>query len=507
MSAGQGTTVTISGSNFTGATSVSFGGIAASSFSVLNATTITAVVSSGNSGEIKIITPAGTTTMAGFTFSLGATTLTNISQTVGSLGSTIILTGTNFLGATAVTFGGVTASFSITDNTSIKASLSDGASGEVKVTTPQGTASLTGFSYVPHSLTSAKLPETQLNNGVGIGFPRRPFRQKTSGTVKVAVILVDFSDAPATRTPQSVFNLVSPSSETFLNTISYGNLTMVLEPKLTWYRMSKPSSSYVSTAGTFTTGGMHRDYIQEAVNLADAEVDFSQSDQLLILTNPDASSIANGPAMVGNSTFGVTVDSKLFTNAVTSGKDLLYWSSVNAIWFPHEFGHSMGLPDLYAYSGANGSRFVGQFSMMGNIAGFAPDYSAWEKWLLGWISDSQVRSVNVKGPGSVQLTPLSSKGGLKFLIIPIDATSAILVEDRRASGYDNKLPKEGPVVYLIDTKLASGNGVLKVLPLSDTDEVKAQAPLSVGQSLTYGTVTVRCTASAAGGSTIEYELR
>lgn len=55
-----GTTVTINGSNFTGATAVSFGGTAASSFTVVSDSQITATVGSGASGFIAVTGPGGT---------------------------------------------------------------------------------------------------------------------------------------------------------------------------------------------------------------------------------------------------------------------------------------------------------------------------------------------------------------------------------------------------------------------------------------------------------------
>jgi hypothetical protein len=66
-SACPGTTITISGTNFTGASSVSFGGTEATSFSVVNATTITAVVANGTSGSVAVTTSNGVGTKTGFT--------------------------------------------------------------------------------------------------------------------------------------------------------------------------------------------------------------------------------------------------------------------------------------------------------------------------------------------------------------------------------------------------------------------------------------------------------
>ncbi len=67
-SAPSGTTVTISGSDFTGTSSVKFGGISASSFNVVNAATITAIVSTGATGTVEVTTPGGVATKAGFTY-------------------------------------------------------------------------------------------------------------------------------------------------------------------------------------------------------------------------------------------------------------------------------------------------------------------------------------------------------------------------------------------------------------------------------------------------------
>ncbi|MFC0878245.1 YDG domain-containing protein [Saccharicrinis sp. FJH2] len=63
-----GTTVTITGTNFTGTTAVSFGGTNATSFNVVSPTSITAVIASGASGDVSVTTPDGTATLAGFTF-------------------------------------------------------------------------------------------------------------------------------------------------------------------------------------------------------------------------------------------------------------------------------------------------------------------------------------------------------------------------------------------------------------------------------------------------------
>ncbi|MBO0322299.1 gliding motility-associated C-terminal domain-containing protein [Muricauda sp. CAU 1633] len=66
--AGNGETITISGSNFTGTTSVQFGGTAAASFNVDSDNQITAVVGAGSSGDLTVINPLGNATATDFVF-------------------------------------------------------------------------------------------------------------------------------------------------------------------------------------------------------------------------------------------------------------------------------------------------------------------------------------------------------------------------------------------------------------------------------------------------------
>ncbi|MBF0552266.1 MAG: IPT/TIG domain-containing protein [Deltaproteobacteria bacterium] len=66
-SGSTGTTVTITGTNLTGATAVTFGGKAAQSFTVDSATQITAKVNDGATGAIRVTTPNGSY-LSGYNF-------------------------------------------------------------------------------------------------------------------------------------------------------------------------------------------------------------------------------------------------------------------------------------------------------------------------------------------------------------------------------------------------------------------------------------------------------
>jgi len=66
--ASTGTTVTITGTDFDAITGVSFGGVAAASYTVTSLTSISAVVAGGASGNVAVTNSAGTGSLAGFVY-------------------------------------------------------------------------------------------------------------------------------------------------------------------------------------------------------------------------------------------------------------------------------------------------------------------------------------------------------------------------------------------------------------------------------------------------------
>ena len=164
-----GTAITITGTNLTGATSVTVGGAAATSVVVVSATSITAVTPAGAAGaqSVAVTTEGGTATKANaFTYVVLAPTIASVSPTSGAIsgGTAITITGTNLTGASSVTVGGVAAtSFVVVSATSVTAVTPSGTAGAkaVAVTTAGGTATkANAFTYVVPAPTIASVSPT-----------------------------------------------------------------------------------------------------------------------------------------------------------------------------------------------------------------------------------------------------------------------------------------------------------------------------------------------------------
>ena len=104
-------TVTVTGTNFTGATAVTLNGVAITGFTVVSATTITFVVPAGaSSGPIAVTTPGGTATSTA-TFTVGITpvitALSPNAQVAGGADLVLTITGTGFTPTSTVSFNNV----------------------------------------------------------------------------------------------------------------------------------------------------------------------------------------------------------------------------------------------------------------------------------------------------------------------------------------------------------------------------------------------------------------
>jgi len=371
------------------------------------------------------------------------------------------------------------------------------AAGEVEIQASSGGVTATAaLTVAADPVAACKLPGVQL--GVGLGFPRIANRLRSTGDVRIKVLFVDFSDAVATTTPEATLAIISPGAEQFYEAVSYGRMHMIFDPVYTWLRMSKPTSGYPWSPLTFNG---QKAFIEEAIQLAGPSVDLSTSDSVVVLSNPDATAFAYGPAFTANAGDGFLVAGKRFDNAATSGRDLAGWGPG---WLNHELGHTMALADLYEIGVANPQtfHFTGDFSMMGNILGAAPEYLGWERWLLGWVDDDKVLCA-ARGHSTATLTPVEAPGGTKLVVVPTGATTAVVIESRHALGYDHTLPNEGLLVYFVDTSIATGQGIVKVLPIDNADLHKLSAPLAVTQSLTYADVTVTFTSQDTAGDHVD----
>jgi M6 family metalloprotease-like protein len=117
--------------------------------------------------------------------------------------------------------------------------------------------------------------------------------------------------------------------------------------------------------------------------------------------------------------------------------------------FCHEFGHILGMPDLYARPENPGSEGVGTWCAMSNQAGNGrpQHFSAWCKEKLGWL-EPVVIDPTVKQ--KLVLAPIENAPSECFkVLVRADGSEYLLLENRRKLGFDRSLNAEGLLIWRI----------------------------------------------------------
>jgi len=115
----------------------------------------------------------------------------------------------------------------------------------------------------------------------------------------------------------------------------------------------------------------------------------------------------------------------------------------------HEFGHMLGLPDLYARPENPGSEGMSIWCAMSNQAGNGrpQHFSAWCKEQLGWLQPTVI-DPTVKQ--KLVLDPVESGSKQCFkVLLRSDGSEYLLLENRRKLGFDASLPSEGLLIWRV----------------------------------------------------------
>ena len=150
-----GNNVTIAGSGFTGATAVSFGSVAATSFTVESDQEIVATTPAEPTGnvDVSVTAPTGTTPTDPadvFSYSLKVPFVTSVAPDVGpaSGGTSVTISGRRFTKATAVDFGSTPATSYVVNSSKSITAVAPAGTGTVDVSVTNASGASAGGSPV-----------------------------------------------------------------------------------------------------------------------------------------------------------------------------------------------------------------------------------------------------------------------------------------------------------------------------------------------------------------------
>jgi len=328
--------------------------------------------------------------------------------------------------------------------------------------------------------------------------PERPTGLRTSSVRDewlIPVIRVEFTDSAIVHTKaeleQRLFDTTGAeptgSMYDYYQWVS-GHRIRVRGEVVATVKLSHDRNYYAADAwGVNAIGSPNNDYgmFREAVSACDGSVDFSRFDLdgdgyvdmlWLVHAGPGGETTGNRRdlwSLTSRATAGWSNGSPADCNDLVPGSQTqhmridrftvlpelsgLHPGQLNEIGvFCHEFGHTLGLPDLYDTSVLGGAQNSGpgNWALMSSGAyggdGLSPEspthMGAWCMLWLGWAN-----MVRPAEDTTITLAPLADGSPLvEFQFQGEDNPEHFLLENRVRESYDRKLPNDGLIINQVD---------------------------------------------------------
>jgi M6 family metalloprotease-like protein len=151
---------------------------------------------------------------------------------------------------------------------------------------------------------------------------------------------------------------------------------------------------------------------------------------------------------------GVWIDS------YTINPEIQYNTQVYIGVIAHEFGHALGLPDLYDTDGSSAG--IGNWGLMSGGSwgtdGGSPWYPAhmcpWGKTQMGWVTPVLLENDTT----AIELLPVETYPVVYQINHPTDDSEYFMLENRQKRGFDVNMFREGLLIWHMDDEKLTGWG-------------------------------------------------
>lgn len=324
---------------------------------------------------------------------------------------------------------------------------------------------------------------------------------KTVGVQGIAVIGIEFTDikhrpqhdrsyfhdlifarSPKRAGIKSLFN--------YYKEVSYGRLLVddgdgdpdAMDPNnIVMWVQSRHRMSYYGEDGT-SVDNRNADIselVREAIYLADPKMDFSRLDldgdrfvdHLIVIHAGGAQERTGNPVDIWSHRWEFTVPVPTGDGVAIRSYILVSEDSPVGI-IAHEFGHDIGLVDLYNV--ITYETVAGFWDIMDQGAwlddGKTPSHpGAWTRMLAGWIQAEDGAKME-----KVYMIEVYQKGSLYKFVAGADGKEYFLVENRHRVGFDLPLPGQGLLIWHVDERYGDlRNNAINVGKVRRVDLVEA----------------------------------
>ncbi len=336
-----------------------------------------------------------------------------------------------------------------------------------------------------------------------------PTPAQTTGVARIVVLLIDFTDVAHDPSHDGPYfdvrmNAAGGSAHSvgsYYREVSGGTLTVNATVIPMWFHSTHPMSDYGADSATGVddaNGNIYR-LVTEAVRAADPSVNFAQFDTnrdgvvdhlMVVHAGAGQESSPSNKDLIWSHRWDV-----LDADPTTPGSQPLTADGVQIYGYTmeseefvigtvaHEFGHDLGLPDLYDTDGSSAGAGVWDIMSLGSWngapAGSSPAHmSAWSLLRLGWVTTTAVTTAQV----GAAVDAIETSGKVFRLSLPGTTSEYFLIENRQPIGFDAALPGSGLLIWHVDDSQTSNDqDNHRLLDLEEADEgVSGDRPTDSG---------------------------
>ena len=308
-----------------------------------------------------------------------------------------------------------------------------------------------------------------------------------AGTGKLPVVLINFNNTQAIYQSSDFTNLIFGNSgnslKDYYREASYNAFTLD-GGVFGWYTASQNHDYYGADSQSNPDNKDLRvkELIREAAQLSDPDINFAQYDtdgdcyvdMFAVIHQGRGQEESKNTNDIWSHRSGLSPEYETSDSCPSGGyikiRDYIIMPETlgnnNAITtigiLAHEYGHALGLPDLYDTDYT--SRGIGRWGLMGygswnakpsGLIGSSPAHpSAWSKAKLGWITPQLVYTA----ASSMVIEPVKNNKNhvFQFIVGKVNEYGEyFLVENRQKIGFDEGLPEEGLLIWHIDESVSN----------------------------------------------------
>ena len=314
--------------------------------------------------------------------------------------------------------------------------------------------------------TTDQTPSFSMNQATMTnGFPRPKGSAYKAKSAKILFIPLSFTDRPFSKLssdstrPLSDVDLAKSamrSVELTYNELSAGRFQLKTEmlPESQWWNINIPDS----IKGGWGINNM--DEIGRIINEYKPQFEFNEYDTYFFIT-----SNIGGTGVSAQAQFG----SKVKNSRSGYANLALMTRLTDQLTFSHELGHSLfAFEDLYLFnSSPSGVRQEKSTPDLWDLmAGNRPALLNWNRLLMGWLDEPEVRCLTSEPKSTHYLGPFDDNSEAKLMIINVSdgVTLAAEVRDIAAT--------KGLLVYTINTYVSHGEGPIQTYDMLMTKGMK-----------------------------------